>query len=224
LATAPPLTRAHRRDLSALTGLAQEDLALIWRRLDTADTARDALLEVLPQLVAVYGSAAATLGADWYDETREAAAVAGRFRAVPAELPDQGRTDALARWAVSPLYTEHPDFPTALVKATGGLQRIIADADRQTVAESAVADPAASGWQRVGSGECAFCAMLIGRGGVYTEAGSDFASHDHCQCTAVAAFDGQERPVKPFTPSTKTSSDADRARVRAYLKANPANP
>jgi len=56
-------------------------------------------------LVAIYGSAAATLGADWYDEMRAAAAVKGRFRAIPAELPDQGRTDALARRGVSPLFS-----------------------------------------------------------------------------------------------------------------------
>jgi hypothetical protein len=59
--------------------------------------------------------------------------------------------------------------------------------------------------------------MLIGRGAVYSEATADFAAHDHCKCSAVPAFDGEPRPVKPFTPSLREATDADRARVREYL-------
>jgi hypothetical protein len=87
-----------------------------------------------------------------------------------------------------PLYQAEPDFPTTLVKVAGGLQRIIANADRQTIQASSIADPGARGWAREGSGNCDFCAMLIGRGAVYTEATADFDSHDHCGCIAVPAF------------------------------------
>ena len=45
------LTRAHRRDLAQLTGLAVGDLSVMWRRLDGADTTRDALMDVLPRLI-----------------------------------------------------------------------------------------------------------------------------------------------------------------------------
>lgn len=185
----PTLTAAHRRDLAELTGLAQKDLTLIWARFNTAEIARDGLMEVLPRLVSIYGSAAATLGADWYDEMRDAAAVKGRFRAIPAELPDQGRTDALARWGVTPLFSATPDFASSLTLVSGGLQRIIFNADRESVTRSSVADPKASGWQRVGSGaSCEFCSMLLGRGAVYSEATADFLSHDHCNCGAEPVF------------------------------------
>lgn len=40
----------------------------------------------------------------------------------------------------------------------------------------------------------------------------------NCQCTAVPAFDGLPRPVKPYTPSRRKVTDADRARVREYLR------
>jgi hypothetical protein len=201
----PTLTTAHRRDLAELTGLAQKDLSLIWAKFNTATAARDGLMEVLPRLVQVYGSAAATLGADWYDEVRAEAAVKGRFRAIPAELPDQGRTDALARWGVTPLFQAEPSFDTALTLVDGGLQRIISNADRETVMGSAYADPSADGWQRTGSGECAFCDMLIGRGAVYSAATADFASHDHCKCSCEIAFSGKDRPVKAYTPSERTT-------------------
>ena len=186
----PTLTAAHRRDLAELTGLAQNDLSLIWRDFNTATTARDGLIELLPQLVAIYGSAAATLGADWYDEMRAAAAVKGRFRAIPAELPDQGRTDALARWGVTPLFSAEPDFASALTLVSGGLQRIVSNTDRQSVTGSSVADPRARGWQRVGSGaSCEFCSMLLDRGAVYSEATADFETHDHCNCGAEPVFE-----------------------------------
>lgn len=215
------LTKAHLADLRELTGLAERDLRIMWRDLTGGATdARDALMSALPELVALYGSAAATLGADWYDEMREAAEVAGRFSAVTAELPDEDRFDALARWAVAPLFSAKPDRAAALSLATGGLQRIIADADRNSVRISSVADPKATGWQRRSNGGCSFCQMVAGRGVVFTKESVDFASHDHCSCLAVPAFGGKPLPVKPFTPSLRESTDADRARVRDYIRAN----
>ncbi len=183
-----PLLRAHRRNLAALTVLAERDLGLLFRQFRTADEARDGLLEALPTLVELYGSAAATLAADWYDDLREQAEVKGRFRAIPAVLPDRGRTDALARWGVSPLFQAEPDMAAAETLVGGGLQRVVANADRETVTASSVADPQARGWQRVGAGGCDFCRMLLGRGAVYSEASADFESHDHCRCSAVPAF------------------------------------
>lgn len=215
----PTLVEQYRADVAELTGLAEQDLEALWRQVSDGDTARDLLLDVLPELVALYGSAAATLGADWYDEARDQTEIRGRFRAIPADLPDSGRTDALARWGVGPLFTPNPDLASSLVLVQGGLQRIVADAARQTVALSSVADPGADGWQRVGVGaNCTFCSMLIGRGSVYSEAGADFASHDHCNCAAAPAFKGVPRPVKPYTPSLQGSTEADRARVREYLR------
>lgn len=181
------LTQAHRRDLAKLTGLADRDLALMWRQFDTATDARDGLLELLPELVSVYGIAAATLGADWYDDMRDAAAVKGRFRAIPTELPDLGRTDSLARWAVTPLFQSEPDFDTSLMKVAGGLQHIIATADRETVRYSSIQDPKAKGWMRVGNGGCDWCAQYLD-GEVHYVEGYDFNAHDHCRCTASPVF------------------------------------
>jgi hypothetical protein len=60
--------------------------------------------------------------------------------------------------------------------------------------------------------------MLIGRGAVYSEAGVDFAAHDHCGCQAAPAWKNEPRPVKPFTPSKRRVNDADRARARRYIR------
>lgn len=186
--TLSPEARSHRRHLAELARLAENDLSVMFRQFDTADAARDGLRDLLPRLTSVYGEAATSLAADWYDDLRDAAEARGRFSPVLADLPDRGRTDALASWSVKPLYQAEPDFATALVKVSGGLQRIIANADRQTIAASSIADRSALGWAREGVGECEFCQLLIGRGAVYTEASADFESHDRCGCVAVPAF------------------------------------
>lgn len=180
--------KAHRRDLAELSRLSQNDLALLFRQFDTADEIRNGLLDTLPRMMSVYGSAAATLGADWYDDLRDAAGARGRFQAIAAELPDTGRTDALARWSVGPLFGANPDPATALSKVVGGFQRIIYNADRKTVTFSSVQDPGARGWQREGTGDCDLCSLLIGRGAVYTEVTADFETHDGCKCVGVPAF------------------------------------
>lgn len=208
---------AHRRDLVALTALAGDDVRVAWRGFTTADSARDGLAAMLPRLAQVYGAAAATLAADWYDDLRADLGLPGRFRAIPAALPDDLGTDALAGWGTGPLFSDEPDVSAAQSLILGGMQRRIMNSDRDTLTISSVADPAATGWQRVGGGSCEFCAMLIGRGVVYSQASADFASHDHCHCTAAPAFQGQPRPVRPFTPSLRDSTPADRARVREYI-------
>lgn len=88
------------------------------------------------------------------------------------------------------------------------------------VTETALADPQATGWRRVGDGDsCAFCRMLIGRGEVYSEAGVTFASHDRCGCEAEPAYgDGERVSVKQYTASKRKQTDADRARVREWLR------
>jgi hypothetical protein len=148
--------------------------------------AEAALRDLLPGLIDQYGAATATVAADWYDDLRDERGVRGRFRAIPASVAETG-TQALVGWAL----TEVAD-PTNVAAfrslIEGGTQRRIANFSRLTVTGSSVADPQARGWQRTGAGDCDFCAMLIGRGAVYTEASVEFPSHDHCQCGSEPAW------------------------------------
>jgi hypothetical protein len=181
-------TSPLRSGVKILTGYAERDLDALWRQVATAVQAREALMDVLPSLVATYGDAAGTLAADYYDDLRERKGAKRRFSAIVAELPNGGGTDELARWGVSPLFAGEPDWLSAKALVAGGLQRRIANVSRLTITQSSIQDPGARGWQRVGVGECDFCQMLLGRGAVYTEATADFASHDHCNCAAEPAF------------------------------------
>lgn len=179
------LVDAHRRDVATLTSIARNDLRLLLARYDDPVKARDALLVALPTIINIYGSASATLAADWYAEMRDGSKARGRFTPATADLPDASRADALARWGVSPLFSAEPDKLTTLAKLGGGLQRIVADADRQTITVSSVEDRAARGWQRSTDGGCAFCQSLADI--TFTNEPT-FASHDDCACVAVPVF------------------------------------
>lgn len=177
---------AHRRSIAQLSRLAQNDLRLIVAKYSDGEKARDALIIAIPKLVDLYGSAAATLAADWYDDLRDLdAGGARRFTVAVAELPDAGRTEILARWAVSPLFDAAPDMPTAISKASGGLQRIIATAARETVTVSTLEDPAARGWIWSAAGGCDYCRRRDGNEYVTPDS---LKTHDHCDCLAVPDF------------------------------------
>lgn len=205
-----------RSDVAVLTATAEAELAPLWQSAATALAVEEALRDILPALIDEYGAAAATVAADWYDDLRAEAGVRGPFRATPADIPDVG-AQALVGWALAEV-ADPTDLTAFRSLIEGGTQRRIANFSRQTVMGSAVADPQSDGWQRVTDGNgCAFCRMLAGRGAVYSESSADFASHDKCGCSATPAWSGQQRPVKPFTPSSRNITDADRARVRDWL-------
>lgn len=202
-----------RQALADLNVLASRDLGRIWRALQEGDNAAEALHDILPALIDRYGEAASTVAADWYDDLRESKGMGGRFAAIPAEIGDTG-AHSLVGWAVDTA----TDDGALIALLEGGLQRRVVNFGRFTVMESSIADPRSDGWQRLGQGaNCAFCDMLISRGAVYTEATADFGSHDHCNCVAVPAFKGEPREVKPYTPSLRGSSDAERALARAWI-------
>lgn len=200
-----------RDGVNGLVVLARNDLAALWRQVSNAAEAQTALRDIMPSLIDTYGAAAASLAADWYDERRAKAGVGGRFTAIPADIRETGSAE-LVGWATSTA----TDMDALQGLILGGTQRRIANFSRGTITGSSIADPKATGWQRVGSGECAFCSMLIGRGAVYSESSADFASHDHCNCSAAPAFSGEPRPVKAFTPSPR-QNPADRARARRWI-------
>lgn len=177
-----------RSQVQGLADKANRDLAVVWRSVETPQQAAAALNDVLPALVQQYGAASATLAAIWYDDQRTRRGVRGRFEAITADLGSAG-TDALAGYGAQAVAKHGGDAAAARVLVAGGLQRRIANYARQTVMTSAIADPSARGWQRVGSGDsCEFCSMLLGRGAVYSEDSASFEAHDHDECYAEPAW------------------------------------
>lgn len=224
-----PLSRHEqfRRDIRDLNLVAQRDLEVLWRSVADSRDAKDALMEILPDLVETYSLAAGSLAADYYDDVRERASVKGRFAAI---VPEPGDTDtrSLVAWALQEA-TDDASFRTLV---EGGFQKRISNGARNVVTTSSIADPHARGWMRIGAGECNFCAMLVARGAVYTEATVDFAAHDHDKCQAAPSFNpDQTRDVKEeFVHSARRKvdgkgnvapiSDAERTRVNDWIAKN----
>jgi hypothetical protein len=206
-----------RKQIAHLTLLAKGDLDELFRRVSDARSPelRAALMDVLPSLVETYGAAASSVAADWYDELRAEAAARGRFSAIPADLGDT-RVGGLIGWAMEQAKSDDA-FQQMIA---GGMQKRIANASRSTVARSSYADPQSVGWKRIGVGECGFCAMLIDRDQLYSEATADFASHEHCNCQAYPLIKGAEPiDVKKYVKSSRyIEDDALRAKEQARVK------
>lgn len=229
-------TPAERnRALNGLTARMLSEFSAIWKRLNLNDpnVLRDPLAAVLAEIADKYGTAAAALAADFYDDMRESVVkTSSRFTPKIAELPGPERFKSLAGWGIGPLFGADPDATQSFSNLGGGLKLIVGDAYRETIMESSIADPAAQGWQRVADGNaCAFCVMLESRGFTYTEAGSDFAAHSNCGCTAEPQFLGEPKTVQPYEVSDRRVFDAEtgelqpipaaeRARIRAWMEAN----
>jgi len=71
-------------------------------------------------------------------------------------------------------------------------KRIMLDAGREMLIESSRRDKNVDAWARISDGaSCAFCAMLISRGPVYSEETATFRSHDRCGCGVRLVFKGE---------------------------------
>jgi len=174
---------------AGISTLVERDLTQFWGALDLGrpEFARDALLEFVPVLVDTYGSAAASVAADWYDEARALEVTGGGFRAIAAAPVDPEVMRAQVRFGAQHLFTDDPLQTLAFL--TGSAQKYAIAPSRETVATSAIRDPKARGWSRVTRhGSCDFCTMLAGRGHVYTEATVGFEAHGHCNCAASPAW------------------------------------
>jgi len=188
-------------------------------QVESRAVAQAALSDVLPALIETYGAAATAIAADWYDEVRAAQEVAGSFSAIPSEAGDRGAHELIG-WAAAKA-TDDAAFTSLLL---GGLQRRIANAGRDTIIGSSLADPRAEGWMRLGQGpSCAFCMMLIGRGAVYSEDSVKFGAHDDCNCQAGPKFAGKadlfdvNDYVKSQKRRTEDTTKRDNARAREWI-------
>jgi hypothetical protein len=170
-----------RSETAGLVRLAERDLHALWRLVANGASAEVALRDLLPAIIREYGQMGAALAANWYDDQRAKVDTRSRFTAIPVAPDDRG-AHALIGWALA---TATDDVSLHTLVA-GGTQRRVADHLRLTITGSSLEDPAATGWVRVGHGECFWCRQYLD-GEVRTVA-YDFDAHDGCNCHAVPSF------------------------------------
>lgn len=208
------------RGLDEATRMALTALSSAFARLDLSspEAARDALLVVMPAMVAQYGDLAASSAADWYERLR-ADAVGGPYSAILADGPSEVQVVQATRWAVGGLWGAEP---AGVQAALGGvLGRLIGQQGKDTVHRNVAVDPAKPRWARVPGlgGCCAWCSMLASRGFVYASAvtaGKGHAYHDHCSCVPTPLWKGQAHRIDGYDPKAlRATYDEARAAVKA---------
>jgi hypothetical protein len=200
------LVNQQRQAMGALTRLALQDVVGLHGSLpiDRPAAYRTAVMELLPPLLEKWGDAAATISADFYDESRAAAEVSGRFRAGLAEVRAD-EVSGLVHWATEPLGTASPLAGEVLRRLAGGMERLVRMAERDTIETATGSDPAGPKLQRVTrANACGFCLMLASRGAEHVDMtrarrrmkGKGW--HNHCRCGLTPMFgDGRDNYPDP---------------------------
>ena len=204
----------HRQQLIQLRSLADADVAALMSIVAGSSVAdvRNALIEVLPDLVAPYLTASGELAAVMFEDLRVEAGVRGTFyaeSATPALAP--ARAEATVRWAVSPLADESLKSSVES-RLRGSMARMIMDASRDTMQANGAREKLR--FQRVPRGAadtCDFCVMLASRPSwvAYTSnAAAQAGSHDNCHCVVA--------PLYPGSEMASMAADVRRKYMRVY--------
>lgn len=172
-------------------------------------------------LIDVYGVAAGTLAAEWYDLNRDLLKVAGPWSGATVQNPNTD-TGPL----IGGVLKEFVTVESILSGIQSGAELRVVQASNGTIMDSVLRDPQTRGWARVASaGACGFCAMLAGRGATYrTRQTATFAPHTNCRCAALPLWrvdpSGESMRSREDTIATRRSlTNAQRASQNAQARA-----
>lgn len=194
------LTEAHRLAQARLGAATAAQVASLWPLLDLGalDATFDRWLAAVVPVVRGARQASAQLAATYYQTFRGIeAGLTDPFTATVAGDLDLDRLTAgllvtgpgsiKAAMTRGDRLVEAARTARAASSAVGQYHTLTGG--RDTIAGTVAADRRALGWARTTSGRCcAFCAMLAGRGFVYSESTVDFRAHPGCSCGAEPTF------------------------------------
>ena len=171
---------------------------------ESRKAARDLAIEFFKELVGVYGDAAATIAADFYEELAEAAG-----EHVPTALlaeTTEGSIEGSVRYAARNLFGQQASAALFMEAVERSVRTYVKKMANDTMTANAVRDGARHGvrFARVPTGPetCAFCITLASRGFVYASpetAGEFDHYHDDCDCRVMAGF-GDDAAVEGYDP------------------------
>lgn len=189
------LTEQHRRQQLGIRAATLRQLLIIWPAftLDDIDGSWPSVEASLLALIAARRRQSTDVAANYFRTFRAVERVPGE--ATPRRAPEPDRTLLVATLRLmGPIGTKksisagvtNPAART-LTRLSGSVARQVLNGGRDTLTESARADPAANGWQRItSSSPCKFCADIADQGVVGLDV--DFPAHDHCACTQEVAY------------------------------------
>jgi hypothetical protein len=186
------LSVQHRQAQLALRATVLRDFMRLWPVWDGGEWTFRLLVDATIPLVRERHRTSNGLAALYYEQFRSVerprdAAVSPRLAvldeaALAGGMYVTGRD--MTRRALVAGMSPQAAMQTALTRVSGTVGRLALAGGRDTLVQTAEADPRAQGYGRVLSpGSCDFCQGLAGR--VVTD---DFQAHDHCGCSAEPAF------------------------------------
>lgn len=199
LLEADPLTVAHRADQLRAVRRVQLASVSLWRLLEAAnlDAQMDLWLAQQTDLVLTGRAESAELASDYYSRLRVEQLGAGVSTAVSL---DDVAVEALqtSLRVVGPVRVKQgvgrglmpsQAMSNGLAGVQATTQRLVLNGGRSALLGLMGREPAQVRYQRVAGGKaCRFCAMLAGRGAVYTAQSGGFEAHDSCGCTIEPVF------------------------------------
>lgn len=188
-----------RENQNRLVRLAEKRLRAFLGNLDLSDASAvtAALEDFMPLLVEEYGRVSASMAADLYEELRDEAQVARRYKATVAEGIPAEQVMASTRWATGPLFAKNQRADIVESNLTDITDRLVKQNGRNTLAFNADQDPERARFARVPTGveTCQFCVMLGSRGAVYTTskaAGDLIKFHGRCDCVVTPVWNDSD--------------------------------
>lgn len=187
-ATGARLTEAHRRGQLQIRARALQDFIRIWPLWDGSARSFRRLTEASVPLARAHHRLSSTFGGSYYEAFRKAEGLSEKPPKL-ADFLDEKKVagtlfvvgQKMTGDAIAAGHSPQAAMQTALTRTSGAMTRMVLEGGRESLVLSTAADQQAQGWVRVTSGDpCAFCAMLCGRGPVFSEDSADFEAHDHC--------------------------------------------
>ena len=160
-----------------------------------------------------FGALATVTATQSYTDMRESAApTAKALKTSTAYKPAEDVVESVVGWSMA-TFVKAPETVADVLSVSIG--RAVANDYRQTGVFLSDADPIVNGFQRVASANaCEFCSLLTLS--TYTSWEDDAGFHDHCECTTVPVFKGQD----PFRPSYYDDMEQEvlsaESEIRAY--------
>lgn len=232
------LARAHMKSQVAHAGASQAALARLWdETIDPQDLTRS--FARFRELAVPYIGAGRLLSdrtADTYLGAVKEVAGLAPLALTAAELATDRLSNgvikssltaatgkSLARAAFLISQGVDPVLAIAAAKSNmlGSAKRQIINASRSRILTATRRDPDMGRWARVSDGmPCAFCAMLVSRGPVYSALSVHFEAHDRCGCNARPVT--RNDPTGGWAPDARRFRDAwdadNRATMRRYYE------
>lgn len=188
--------RAFARASNTLVDAAMRAVRHLWTEVHSfsPDAVRDAFLDAVPEIVDTYGTAAAELAAEFFEQSTG-------LPVDPAKVPTADAVRAQTRYRAGALFTDG-DFVSALALDVDKYVKLLS---RQTTWDGAKGNQVLYARVPSGAKTCAWCLMLAGRDAVYSSRraagdkslGAEYHGKCDCQPVAVRSVDDYPESYSP---------------------------